>query len=102
MIRIAATIMFAATLASCDVVNTMVESSAHARAVESDLAAATGVKPQVGFNWTNGRLMVVVVTYPNLNETKPLHDLAEAARAAVSKEFKQVPEKILLTFTLNK
>ena len=102
MLRIAAALAFALTLAGCDAVNTMTEGFKHAKAVESELERETGVRPQVGFNWRNGTLVSVTVQYPHLVESKPLHDLAEAARTAVSQEFKQTPNSIVLAFAVPK
>jgi hypothetical protein len=102
MVRIAAALVLMLALAACDAVNTVTEGFSHAKAVEKDLEGSTGVKPSVGFNWNNGRLVQVTVTYPRLVESKPLHDLAEAARAAVTQEFKQTPENIVLAFAVPK
>ena len=102
MIRIAALLLFALTLAACDAVNTVTEGSAHARAVESDLEKATGVKPRVGFNWSNGRLTSVTVQYPQLIESQRLDDLARTVRSSVATQFKQTPENIVLAFSLGK
>ena len=101
MLRMAAILVLALGLAGCDAVNTMTEGFSHAKAVESDLEVSTGVRPQVGFNWKNGRLVQVTVAYPRLNETKPLHDLAEAVRASVTKQFKQKPDNIVLAFSVS-
>jgi hypothetical protein len=87
-------------LAACGVVSTLVDGLKYAKAVEADLQEATGVKPDVGFNWHNGRLASVTVTFPRLYEAKPLGELAELARAAVTREFKQTPDNIVLAFTL--
>jgi len=100
MLRIATAFVIALTLASCDAVNTVTEGLAHAKAVESDLEGTTGIRPQVGFNWNNGRLVSVTVTFPALYDGKPLSDLAAATREAVAKEFQQKPDAILLTFAL--
>jgi len=102
MFRMTAVLVFALALGSCDAVNTVTEGFSHARAVESDLEAATGVKPQVGFNWNNGRLVSVTVAFPRIYEAKPLHELAETIRASVNKQFKQAPEDIVLAFSLGK
>jgi hypothetical protein len=51
-------------LAGCGVISTLVEGSKYAKAVEADLESATGVRPSVGFNWSNGRLLTVTVAYP--------------------------------------
>jgi hypothetical protein len=100
MFRIAAILVLTLGLAACDAVNTATEGFSNAKAVANDLEASTGVRPEVGFNWKNGRLVQVTLSYPRLNESKPLRDLAEAARAAVAKEFKQKPDNIVLAFTL--
>jgi hypothetical protein len=102
MFRFAAALIFALALTACSVVSTVTEGFKHAKAVERDLEESTGVRPQVGFNWNNGRLVSVTVQYPQLIESKPLRDLAEAARAAVSREFKQEPENIVLAFSVPK
>jgi len=100
MLRIATALVFALTLAACDAVNTVSEGFSHAKAVEGDLEQATGVRPKVGFNWNNGRLISVTIQYPRLVESKGLSDLAETARASVKKQFKQTPENIVLAFSL--
>ena len=100
MLRYAAILVLALGLAGCDAVNTITEGFSHAKAVASDLEASTGARPEVGFNWKNGRLVQVTVSYPRLNDTKPLRDLAEAVRASVTKEFKQKPDNIVLAFAL--
>jgi hypothetical protein len=48
MFRVAALVALVATLAACDVFT-------NAKAVESDPEQSTGMKPEVGFNWQNGR-----------------------------------------------
>ncbi|HML13092.1 MAG TPA: hypothetical protein VK456_07270 [Xanthobacteraceae bacterium] len=102
MLKIVAGLAIALGLAACDAVNTLTEGSAHARAVESDLEKATGIKPRVGFNWNNGRLTAVTVQYPSLIESQPLGELAKTVRASVSNEFKQTPDNIVLAFSLSK
>jgi hypothetical protein len=102
MLKIASALLIALTLAGCDAVNTVTEGMSHARAVESDLETATGVKPQVGFNWHNGQLTSVTVQYPSLVASPPLNDLAKAVRASVISQFKQTPENIVLAFVLGK
>lgn len=100
MFRAAVVLVLAFALSACDVVSTVREGMEQARAVESDLEQSSGVKPEVGFNWHNGRLTSVTVQFPHLYEAKPLAELATLARAAVGKEFKQTPERIVLAFAL--
>jgi hypothetical protein len=102
MFKVAAILILAISLAACDAVNTVTEGLSHAKAVENDLQEATGIKPQVGFNWNNGRLVSVTVQFDSIYESKPLRELAEIIRASVSKHFKQTPDNTLLTFSLKK
>ena len=102
MRSIVAILAIAAGVAACSVVDTMVDGFKHVRAVESELEVSLGSKPGVSFNWNNGRLTQVSVTFPQLLESKPLRELAETVRAAVTKEFKQAPDNIVLGFSLGK
>ena len=94
-------VVLAAGLAACDVISTVFDGFKQANAVAGDLEQVTGLKPAVGFNWRNGRLLSVTVTFPRLYDAKPLRDLAESVRIAVRKEFRQAPDKIELAFSLN-
>lgn len=102
MRRAIAVVTLAAALAACGMVGALVDGIKLAHAVEGDLAQTTGVKPDVGFNWNNGRLVTVTVTYPQLYDREPLPALAEKVRAAIAREFKQTPENIVLAFSLGK
>jgi hypothetical protein len=102
MFRISAALILVLALTACEVVDTMTEAFKNAKAVESDLEGSTGVRPQVGFDWNNGRLLAVTVQYPRLVESRSLRDLAEAARAAIGREFKETPDKIVLAFSVEK
>jgi hypothetical protein len=100
MSRIAAVLIFALALTACSVIDDVKEAFKQANAIESDLEESTGVRPQVGFNWSNGQLVSVTVQYPQLVETKSLSDLAEAARAAIGREFKEAPGNLVLAFSV--
>jgi len=102
MVRLGVTFAFVAALAACSVVDTLVDGFKHARAVESDLEASVGTKPQVGFNWHNGRLRQVTVTFPRILEAKPVREVAETVRTSVEKEFARKPDDIVLAFSLGK
>lgn len=102
MVRPALLLVLALTLSACDAVSTITEGFKEAKAVETDLATTTGTKPQVGFNWHNGRLTSVTVQFPNVYDAKPLAELSALVRDAVTKEFKQKPEAIVLSFRLAK
>src|SRR5262245_56016096 len=98
MPRALAILIIALTLAACDAVNTVTEGFKQARAVETDLETSTGLRPQVGFYWNNGKLTSVTVMFPRVHDGKPLPELAEAVRSAVAKEFKQMPDNIIVSF----
>jgi hypothetical protein len=98
MLRLAAILVLALGLAGCDI---MTNGFAYTRAVENNLQASTHVRPHVGFNWSNGRLEVVTVTFPGIPD-KPVRELADEVRATVYREFKQKPMKIVLGFELKK
>ena len=98
--RIAVLAVLATTLAGCQVVEVMIDGFKHCKAVANELAGTVGVKPDVGFNWTNGRLKNVSVTFPKMVEDKPLREVAELTRAAVAREFKERADNIELAFSL--
>src|SRR5450432_1048031 len=100
MHKTVAIVVLAAGLAACGVIDSLVDGLKYAKAVEADLEQETGSRPGVGFNWSNGRLTSVSVTFPRLIETKPVRELADTVRRAVAKEFKQTPENIVLAFSL--
>ena len=102
MLRLAAIVLLAIGLASCDAFNTVTEGLKHSKEIENDLAASTGMKPQVGFNWSNGRLVSVTVQFPGLYEAKPLREVAETVQASIGKHFKQTPGTVVLSFALPK
>jgi hypothetical protein len=102
MFRVAALVTLITTLTACDVFSTFTEGWKYAKAVESDLEQSTGVKPEVGFNWRNGRFETVTVTFPRIYGAKPLREVAEAVRLSVDSQFKQTPDNIVLAFSLGK
>jgi hypothetical protein len=100
MQKIIAIIILATSLAACGIISTFVNGFKYAEAVAVDLEQATGLKPGVGFNWHNGRLVRVTVTFPKLYDAKPVRELADVVRTSVRKQFKQAPEDIELGFSL--
>jgi hypothetical protein len=98
--RIAVLGVLALGLFGCDVVSTVTEGFKESKAVENDLQQATGMRPDVGFEWKNGNLLQVTVAFPQLYDNKPIGELAAAVQHAVATEFKQKPQKILLTFEI--
>jgi hypothetical protein len=97
-----AVIALASSLAGCGAVDLISKGMSYSRAVAADLDRATGVKPEVGFNWHNGSLQSVTVTFPKVYAGKPLDELAGTVREVVAREFKQTPDTIVLGFALDK
>jgi hypothetical protein len=98
--RIAVLAVLATALAGCDMVELMRDGIKHTEAVTAELTKTVGVKPQVGFNWNNGRLTNVSVIFPKMIEDKPLRELAKLTQAAVAREFKQRADDVQLGFSL--
>ena len=63
MVRLAAIIGLALALAGCDVINSAKDTFKNATATAEDLEVSTGVRPTVGFNWTNGTPTTVQGTF---------------------------------------
>lgn len=95
-------VVLAFGVAGCGAADLISNGMSYSRAVETDLEGATGLKPEVGFNWHNGRFEQVTVTFPRLYAGKPLGELAGTVREVVAKEFKQTPDTIVLAFSLSK
>ena len=92
----------ATSLAGCGAADLISNGLAYKQAVEADLEHDTGVKPQVGFNWHNGSFQSVTVTFPGIYTDKPLGELAATVREVVARDFKQVPDTVVLGFSLGK
>jgi len=100
MTRVALLLVAAVSFAACDMISTLTDGWRYSQAVESDLETSAGMKPQVGFDWKNGRLVRVTVSFPKLYEARPLAEFAETVRAAVTNRFKQTPDEIVVAFSL--
>ena len=102
MSRFALVVLFSVCLTACGLIDTVPELFKHSQAVETDLEQKVGVRPQVGFNWRNGRLLQVSVTFTHLYEKTPLHELARIVRRSVDAEFQPAAETVTLSFALGK
>jgi hypothetical protein len=101
MRKAVAIVVLSIALTQCGQVNTLVNGFKYANAVASAIEQEMGTKPQVGFNWHNGRLLSVTVQFPDLYQRKPLNELAVSVRAVVEKEFQQKPDNIILGFRID-
>ena len=95
-------VVLAIGLAGCGAADLVSNGFSYTRAVEADLERTTGVRPKVGFNWSNGSFQSVTVTFPRVYAARPLDELAATVREVVAKEFKQTPDTIVLGFSLSK
>lgn len=98
ILRIIAVAALASSLAGCDQINRLINTFKHIWAVQEDLAAETGMKPDINIHWQNGRMDLVRVTFPHPYDKKPLRELTEDVRAIIIKEFAQTPDKIVIGF----
>ena len=87
-------------LMSCDAVDSVKEGFDHTKAVSTELEKSLGTKAFVGFNWHNGSLTSVNVTFDGIPKDRSLTEIADLSRAAVRREFKQEPKQIVVAFSL--
>jgi hypothetical protein len=64
------------------------------------LEKSLGVKSFIGFNWNNGSLASVNVTFQGIPPNVPLAEIVAKSRQAVISEFKQTPKQIVVAFVL--
>lgn len=98
--RILVVVSIALVLTACGPVDTLKEGFAHSQAVSESLEKTLGVKSFVGFNWSNGSLDSVTVTFQGIPANVPLSDIVEKSKQAVASEFKQLPSQVVISFAL--
>lgn len=89
-----------AVLPGCGPIDSLKEGVAHSKAVSDSLEKALGVKSATGFNWHNGSLTSVTVTFMGIPPNVPLADIAAKSKAAVIAEFKQTPRQVVISFVV--
>lgn len=99
-IRSAATLVLALTLVACDQFDSLKEGYAHSQAVSAALEKSVGLKSFVGFNWRNGVLTTVTVTFQGVPTTATLAAVVDSSKKAVLAEFKQTPQEIVVAFAI--
>ena len=88
-------------LAGCGPLDSMREGYAHSQAVSAELEKSLGVKSFVGFNWTNGTLASVNVTFEGIPANLTLSEIAARSKQVVGAEFKQTPAKLIVAFAID-
>jgi hypothetical protein len=94
--------VLAGSLAGCGAADLISNGFFYSRTVATDLENATGLRPQVTFEWHNGRFQSVTVTFPRVYLGKPLNELGGTVLDVVAKDFKQMPDTTVLAFVLDK
>lgn len=92
----------AMSLSGCDALDTLRNGLQHVKALSSSLKAAVGVEPEVSFDWYNGHLQHVTVTFPRVMPEMSLTELADRIRSAVMQEFEQSPDRIVMAFDVGR
>jgi hypothetical protein len=87
-------------LSACDAVDSMKQGLAHSQAVANTLKSTTGIQPQVSFNWHNGALTTVQITFQEIPRDKSLPEIYALSRRAIEKHFKEKPGTILISFAM--
>ena len=89
------------SLVACDAMDTMTDGISHSQAVSDKLESSLGLKSYVGFQWNNGSLNSVTVTFEGLPNSPGLPEISEQVKRAVSAEFKQIPKTIVVAFSVS-
>ena len=88
------------SMMGCGAVDSMTDGFKHADEVAADLEKSIGQKPTVGFNWSNGSLTSVNVTFPEVPEGKSLGEIVALSRGSIAAHFKQKPSQIFIAFSV--
>lgn len=95
------TLALTALLCACNAADTIGNGFSHSQAVTQSLLQSTGEKPFVSFNWSNGSLNSVNVMFPKVPQKLTLAQIKQLVKEAVSKEFKQKPDQLLVSFNFS-
>jgi hypothetical protein len=91
---------FIVLLAACGPIDSLKEGFAHSQAVSTRLEKSVGLKSFVGFNWSNGVLTSVNVTFQGLPAQTGLSEIADKSKQAIVEEFKQAPRQVVIAFAI--
>ncbi|WP_440225005.1 hypothetical protein ACQQ2N_07115 [Dokdonella sp. MW10] len=87
-------------LSGCNFFDTATQGFEHARDVAADIGQHVGHEPYVGFRWSNGSLTSVTINFDDIPAGLAIDELAEVSRRSVAKRFKQVPDNVVIAFSL--
>lgn len=87
-------------LAGCGAVDSMRQGFQHANEVAADLETSVGTKPLVGFNWANGSLVNVNITFEGIPPGASLERIALLSKRSVAARFRQAPGHVVISFAV--
>ena len=87
-------------LAGCDAVSTLSDGLKQSTAVAAELEKSVGSKPFVGFNWNNGRLDNVNITFKGIPQDKSTQEIAVLSQASIKRHFKEEPCQVVISFSI--
>lgn len=96
-----ATLLALFLLSGCDAFDSMTEGFKHTQEIATDIEKAIGSKPFVSFNWHNGSLTNVSVTFEGVPEGVSVSEIVALARTSVASHFKQEPDQVIVSFTFS-
>jgi hypothetical protein len=88
------------SVSACSAVGAVTDGFKHSDDVATDLEATIGAKPFVGFNWNNGVLTDVNITFDGVPKGKSTEQIISTARNSIGRHFKQAPQQIVISFTI--
>lgn len=89
------------SLSGCGAVDTMKQGFQHSEEVATDLEKSVGQKPFVGFNWSNGTLANVSVTFEGIPAAKSNQEIVALARTSIAARFQQRPTQLVVSYTID-
>ncbi len=87
-------------LSGCNLFDTATQGFEHARDVAADIRQHVGHEPFVGFRWSNGSLLSVTINFEGIPPGVAIDELADVSRRSVAKRFRQVPDNVVIAFSL--
>ncbi len=94
-------LMFTMLLLGCNAADTITNGMKHTEAISKTLLEATGEKPFIGFNWSNGTLHNINIMFDKPPQKLTLAQIKQLAKTAVAAQFKQQPEQLIISFSFN-
>jgi hypothetical protein len=88
-------------ISGCDMAGKLKDGLAQSGAVADQIEKSIGTKPQIFFNYSNGKLVNVTATFAQV-PAKSMVEIEAAIRKAVLETFKEEPGQIVVSFILPK